>query len=68
MFIAYDFETMVQMRKVLDDNATNIHKCKITACNKQSRSGNDQIITKKTQRLNWMQIVNKISLSDIKGI
>ena len=65
MFIAYDFETMVQMRKVLDDNATTSTNVKLQHVTNNPDQG--MINYYKKRKIELDANCDKISLSDIKA-
>jgi glycerophosphoryl diester phosphodiesterase len=65
MFIAYDFETMVQMRKVLDDNATTSTNVKLQHVTNNPDHG--MINYYKKRKIELDANCDKISLSDIKA-
>ena len=65
MFIAYDFETMVQMRKVLDDNAITSTNVKLQHVTNNPDQG--MINYYKKRKIELDANCDKISLSDIKA-
>lgn len=65
MFIAYDFETMVQMRKVLDDNATTSTNVKLQHVTNNPDQG--MINYYKKRKIELDANCDKISTADIKA-
>ena len=63
--LAYDFETMVQMRKVLDDNATTSTNVKLQHVTNNPDQG--MINYYKKRKIELDANCDKISLSDIKA-
>ena len=65
MFIAYDFETMVQMRKVLNDNETTSANVKLQHVTNNPDKG--MINFYKKRKIELSANCDKISLADIKA-